>query len=164
MARPKISEALRVGLIFGCIEGLTPVIGWLLGRGASKFVEGWDHWIALALLSALGLHMIHAGLTKDEDQADLPTRHGFWGLAITGFATSIDAMAVGVGLAFLNVNIAVVAVVIGACTFVMVTLGVMVGHAIGVMAGKRAEVLGGLVLIGVGMAIFFEHVYAATGK
>lgn len=163
MRRPRLVEALRVGLIFGSIEAATPVIGWLLGRAASGFVEGWDHWIALTLLSVLGLHMIHVGLKKDVEQAMLPDRHGFWRLAVTGFATSIDALAVGIGLAFLEVDIAVVAAVIGLCTLLMVTMGVMLGHVLGTVVGKRAEVAGGLILIAVGIAIAFEHVSAAAG-
>ena len=162
MRKPRFAEALRVGLIFGAIEAITPAIGWLLGRAASSYVEGWDHWIALVLLSILGLHMIHAGLSNDE-QAALPERHGFWRLAVTAFATSIDAMAVGIGLAFLEVNIVVVALVIGACTLVMVTIGIMLGHALGTLVGKRAEIVGGLVLIAVGIGIAYEHTSAAAG-
>lgn len=162
MRKPRFIEALRVGLIFGTIEAITPAIGWLLGRAASSFVEGWDHWIALGLLSALGVHMIHAGLKKDDDDPALPERHGFWRLAVTGFATSIDALAVGIGLAFINVNIVVVALTIGACTLVMVTLGIMLGHIVGTLVGKRAEIVGGLVLIAVGVAIAYEHTSAAA--
>ena len=162
MRKPRFIEALRVGLIFGTIEAITPAIGWLLGRAASGFVEGWDHWIALGLLSALGVHMIHAGLTKDDDNPTLPERHGFWRLAVTGFATSIDALAVGIGLAFIDVNIVAVALTIGACTLVMVTLGIMLGHVLGTLAGKRAEIVGGLVLIAVGVAIAYEHTSVAA--
>lgn len=163
MSRPRFAEALRVGLIFGTIEAITPAVGWLLGRAASSVIEGWDHWIALALLSVLGLHMIHAGLQQNEDAPALPERHGFWRLAITAFATSIDAMAVGIGLAFLDVNIVAVALVIGLCTLLMVTLGIMLGHALGTIVGKRAEIAGGLVLIAVGIGIAYEHVSRATG-
>src|SRR3970040_1471753 len=130
MRKPRFAEALRVGLIFGAIEAVTPAIGWLLGRAASSYVEGWDHWIALVLLCILGLHMIRAGLSNDEEQAVLPERHGFWRLAITAFATSIDAMAVGIGLAFLDINIVVVALVIGACTLMLATARLMLGHSL----------------------------------
>lgn len=163
MRKPRLAEALRVGLIFGSIEAVTPAIGWLLGRAASSYVEGWDHWIALVLLSVLGLHMIRAGLSTDDEQAVLPERHGFWRLAVTAFATSIDAMAVGIGLAFLDVNIVVVALVIGACTLLMVTIGIMLGHALGRLVGKRAEIAGGLILIAVGIGIAWEHTLAAAG-
>lgn len=160
MRKPRFVEALRAGLIFGTIEGLTPVIGWLLGLAAAAYIRAWDHWIAFGLLGLLGLHMIQAGL-QPESGVDAPGAarrgHGFWGLAATGFATSIDAMVVGMGLAFLDVNIAIVSLVIGLTTLVMVTIGIMLGHVLGTLVGKRAEVLGGVILIAIGAAILIEH-------
>lgn len=161
MARPRFAQALRVGLIFGTIEAITPVIGWLIGRGASRYIQAWDHWIAFGLLVALGLHMVFNALRPKSDvPVDPQKKHGFVALALTGIATSIDALAVGIGLAFVNTPIAVVAVVIGLCTFVMVTLGVMLGRVLGAVVGKNAEVLGGFILIGVGVAILYEHLAA----
>ncbi len=159
MFKPRWADALRTGLIFGVVEAITPIIGWLLGSVAERYIEEWDHWIAFGLLSALGLHMIWKALHADgEDEA--PQRTGIWAIALAGLATSIDAMAVGVGLAFIEVNILVVAAVIGLCTFVMVTLGVMAGRALGAFIGKRAEIAGGVILILVGMTIVYEHVFA----
>ncbi|MGV8960180.1 MAG: manganese efflux pump MntP [Stenotrophomonas sp.] len=167
MRRPRLPDALRAGLIFGTIEALTPVIGWLLGRAFAGYLEAWDHWIAFGLLGALGAHMIIAGLRPDPDAESLPTQddgrhHSFWLLAATGLATSIDAMAVGVGLAFLDVNIAVVAAVIGLCTLIMVTLGIMLGRALGSLVGKRAEVIGGVILIVIGASILYQHLHGAA--
>ncbi len=166
--KPRWSEALRTGAIFGVIEALTPLLGWALGLAAVGFVKAWDHWIAFTLLGALGLHMIWNGLKADDEEEEAvgasqkPTRHAFIGLALTGLATSIDAMAVGVGLAFVDVNIVAVAACIGLATFTMVTLGVMLGRALGAVVGKRAEILGGVVLIAVGAAILHEHLIAGT--
>lgn len=158
MQRPRFMQALRVGVIFGVIEAITPIIGWALGLAAAAYVTRWDHWIAFVLLAVLGGRMIRAGLTTDDATAGpAPQRHGFWNLATTGFATSIDAMAIGVGLAFIDVNIVLVAGVIGTCTLVMVTAGILLGRALGAVVGKRAEVVGGLILIGVGSAILHEH-------
>ena len=105
MRRPRVRDALRAGLIFGTIEAVTPVVGWALGSAAAAHVTAWDHWIAFGLLTLLGLHMIRAGLRADaaDEGTGQPRHHGFWALAATGFATSIDALAVGVGLAFLDV-------------------------------------------------------------
>jgi len=162
MRNPKFPEALRAGLIFGTIEGLTPVIGWALGSAASRYITAWDHWIAFTLLALLGAHMIHAGFQpEDAGGDDAPRRHGFWALATTGLATSIDAMAVGVGLAFLDVEIAVVALVIGLTTLAMVTLGIMLGRMLGRLAGKRAEIGGGVLLMLIGIAILYEHLGGA---
>ena len=158
MTKPRLSQALRVGLIFGVIEAITPLLGWLLGKGASRYIQAWDHWIAFALLLVLGLHMIWNSLKPDPDEVvDEARKHGFVGLALTGLATSIDALVVGVGLAFVDTSIVVVAAVIGLCTFGMVTLGVMLGRALGAMVGKRAEMIGGIILIGVGAVILYEH-------
>lgn len=156
--KPKFSEALRTGLIFGAIETLTPLIGWGLGMLASQFVLEWNHWIAFVLLIFLGGRMILEGFRgESDDLAEAPRRHGFWLLVTTAIATSLDAMAVGVGLAFLQVNILTTALAIGCATLIMSTLGMMIGRYIGPLLGKRAEILGGIVLIGIGTEILWSH-------
>lgn len=157
---PRFSEALRTGIIFGVIEAITPVVGWALGLAAAQYVSAWDHWIAFILLCGLGLFMIKNGCTAPEESEAKPTKHSFWLLAVTGFATSIDAMAVGVGLAFIDTYIVPIAVAIGLTTMCMVTLGVMLGRRLGAMVGRRAEIIGGLILIGIGSLILFEHLSA----
>ena len=154
--KPKFSEAVRTGLIFGAIETLTPLVGWGLGMLASQFILEWNHWIAFILLVFLGGRMIVEGFRGDSDEAcEAPHRHGFWLLVTTAFATSLDAMAVGVGLAFLQVSIVTTALAIGCATFIM--SGMMVGRFIGPLLGKRAEILGGIVLIGIGSEILWSH-------
>lgn len=156
--KPKFSEALRTGLIFGAIETLTPLIGWGLGMLASQFVLEWNHWIAFVLLVFLGGRMVIEGFRGNDDEDEAPLhRHGFWLLVTTAIATSLDAMAVGVGLAFLQVNIIATALAIGCATLIMSTLGMMVGRFIGPLLGKRAEILGGIVLIGIGAQILWAH-------
>ncbi|HDK7026652.1 TPA: manganese efflux pump MntP [Klebsiella pneumoniae] len=158
LQKPKFSEAVRTGLIFGAIETLTPLVGWGLGMLASQFILEWNHWIAFILLVFLGGRMIVEGFRGDSDEAcEAPHRHGFWLLVTTAFATSLDAMAVGVGLAFLQVSIVTTALAIGCATFIMSTLGMMVGRFIGPLLGKRAEILGGIVLIGIGSEILWSH-------
>lgn len=162
LKNPKLSEALRTGLIFGVIESITPLIGWAIAtftiqHFASDYITNWDHWIAFTLLLALGLHMIYAGFQPAELEEDKPSKHSFTILVITAFATSIDAMAVGVSLAFMDLNIFVTAAAIGFATFTMVTIGVMLGRVLGLMFGKRSEIVGGLVLIAIGSYILYEH-------
>lgn len=157
LKRPRLSEALRTGLIFGIIEGITPVVGWALGRVAAPYVSAWDHWIAFTLLGALGLRMIWAALSDPEAEVSKPDSHSFLVLAITGFATSIDAMVVGIGLAMVGADITITALAIGFSTFVMVTIGVMLGRVLGQIAGRRAELLGGIVLIAIGSLILYDH-------
>ena len=164
MRKPRFSDALRAGLIFGVIEGITPVIGWLLGRAALDYVEAFDHWIAFGLLVVLGLRMIRESLKEEDADADQekPSSHSFWVLALTGVATSIDAMAVGIGLAFMDVHIGVMALVIGLCTLTMVTAGIMLGRVLGNMVGKRAEIIGGVILMTIGATILYEHLSGAA--
>ena len=119
--KPKFSEALRTGLIFGAVETLTPLIGWGMGMLASRFVLEWNHWIAFVLLIFLGGRMIIEGFRGADDEDEEPRRrHGFWLLVTTAIATSLDAMAVGVGLAFLQVNIIATALAIGCARYVNV--------------------------------------------
>ena len=161
LQRPSWHEALRTGAIFGAIEAATPLVGWALGLGAASLIRAWDHWIAFLLLAGLGLHMVAAGLKKNDSATqEKSKRHSFWMLAATGFATSIDAMVVGVSLAFVDVSILTVAAAIGCATFVMVTAGIMAGRVLGAVAGKRAEIVGGIVLMGIGATILVEHLNA----
>lgn len=156
--RPSFKEAIRIGLIFGVIEALTPLIGWAVGITASHYVMEWDHWVAFILLFVLGARMIVEGFRKSDKEEEAPQqRHGFWLLAATAVATSLDAMAVGVGLAFLQVNIVTTALAIGTATMIMATLGIMLGRYLGPVMGKWAEIFGGVVLIGIGSSILIEH-------
>ncbi|ANR78539.1 hypothetical protein BBB57_09860 [Kosakonia sacchari] len=158
LKRPPMSEALRTGLIFGVVEAITPIIGWAAGLAASQYIMQWDHWIAFVLLFALGMRMMKEGLSKTTDaEAEAPRRHGFWLLVTTAIATSLDAMAIGVGLAFLNVNIVTTALMIGLATTIMATTGMLLGRFLGTAIGKWAEVLGGVVLISIGSSILVEH-------
>ncbi|MDW5377476.1 manganese efflux pump MntP [Halomonas sp. HP20-15] len=160
LERPHFREALRTGLIFGLIEGGTPLIGWSMGLAASRYVADWDHWIAFALLLVLGGHMIKEGLSPSAEHVEKPskpTRHSFLRLAVTALATSIDALVVGISLAFVDVNIVPTALMIGLATLVMVTCGVMLGRVLGRMIGQRAEIVGGMALIGIGTVLLCEH-------
>ncbi|MBP0598317.1 manganese efflux pump MntP [Herbaspirillum sp. LeCh32-8] len=161
MQKPRLLQALRIGLLFGVIEAITPLIGWFAGSVATKWVSEWDHWIAFVLLLVLGGLMIREGLSDEEEEASPePQKQSLVKLALTAVATSIDAMAVGVGLAFVDVSILEASLLIGLATTLMVTIGVMVGRMLGGIVGKRAEIIGGVVLIGVGAAILYEHIGA----
>lgn len=161
LSKPRLVDALRIGIIFGVVEAITPVVGWLIGTAAARRVEAWDHWIAFTLLTALGLHMMWKAWKSNEEEQEPASGGGIFSLALTGLATSIDAMAVGVGLAFVDTPIWIVAVAIGLCTFAMVTLGIMLGHVIGRLVGRWAEAAGGVILIAVGTAVLVEHLSSA---
>lgn len=158
LGRPKFSEALRTGAVFGVVEAITPVIGWAAGMAASSFIQAVDHWIAFGLLGGVGIRMLHAALWKAES-AD-PRGRSLSELLAVAIGTSLDAMAVGVSLAFLNVNIAVIALAIGLATFLLSCGGMLVGRVVGERFGRAAEMLAGVALIALGSSILFEHLSA----
>ncbi|RZJ37532.1 MAG: manganese efflux pump [Brevundimonas sp.] len=156
--RPPFATAVRNGLVFGVIEAITPLIGWGLGLIAAGFVEQVDHWIAFGLLGAVGAKMLWEAFqpVEDDDGARL-ARNGVLALIATAVGTSIDAAAVGVGLAFIGANIWIIAASIGFTTFVATTIGMLIGKAVGRRFGKVAEFLGGVALILIGLGILAEH-------
>lgn len=159
-SRPRLVDALRMGAIFGVVEGITPILGWLAGTAASRHVAAVDHWIAFTLLVLIGGKMIYEGLFADEGDGAPRRRQGLAALALVAVGTSIDSFAVGVTLSLLNVSIYVTAAAIGLATFIMVTIGMLCGQMLGAKMGKRAEACGGAVLILLGAKILFEQLAA----
>lgn len=156
LRNPGLPQALRIGLLFGCIETITPIIGWALGSLAADAIRQWDHWIAFVLLLGLGGRMIWLSFGADEEEESSGSQN-LLVLVLTAVATSIDAMAVGVGLAFVDVSIVHAAVAIGIATTTMVTIGVLLGRRLGAAVGRNAERIGGVVLVLVGTTILIEH-------
>ncbi|RKS84422.1 putative Mn2+ efflux pump MntP [Orbus hercynius] len=154
---PKFFDALKVGLLFGFIEAITPVLGWLLGYIAVQYIERWDHWIIFALMSFLGLRMIYNSVKKEDECQEVATNSSLMMLILTAISTSIDAFAVGVGLALASVNIGLAASMIGLVTCIMVTIGILLGKKIGCLIGKKAEFIGGAVLIFIGCLTLYQH-------
>jgi len=150
-----LSHALRTGAIFGAVEGITPVIGWLLGLAASAYVEAVDHWIAFIILSAIGLKMIRESFANAE--VSKPRAAGLGRLVLTAIGTSIDSLAGGISLSVLGAPIGVTAAAIGFATFSMVTIGLMAGQYLGAKFGKYAEMAGGCALVFLGTKILLEH-------
>ena len=156
--RPTVPQALRSGMVFGIIEAITPLIGFGIGLLAAGLVEAIDHWIAFGLLGIVGAKMLHEGLTRASDEIETsPRSRSLWTLIATAVGTSIDAGAVGVGLAFLGANIWVIAAAIGAMTFSLATLGMLIGKVAGTKLGRAAEIIGGIALILLGTKILLEH-------
>jgi manganese efflux pump family protein len=156
LRRPPMLEAVRTGFIFGLVEAVTPLIGWVAGAAAAAWITQVDHWIAFVVLGLLGLRMIIKAVRGGGDEA-AAARHSLSVLLVTAIATSLDALAVGVTLAFINVNIVVAAAAIGFATFLMATIGTLAGRSIGPIFGRAAEVLGGICLIIIGTKVLVEH-------
>ena len=160
LQKPRLRDAAFIGLVFGGVETITPIIGWVAGLAASSFITSIDHWIAFLILGAVGGKMLFEGLQAHKEKPAEPQRRT-GRLVLTAIGTSIDAMAVGVTLAFMDLNIWVSALAIGFATFLMATIGIMTGHYIGAKAGRAAEALGGLALISIGSNILWQHLTAA---
>lgn len=159
IGRPRFIETIHTGIAFGVVEAVTPVIGWAAGVAAARFVTAVDHWIAFGLLSVVGLNMLHAALRNNPDDTKSKISNSFAVLIATAIGTSLDAMAVGVSLAFLQVNIVVIAAAIGLATFLMSSGGMLVGRLIGERFGRIAEGAAGIVLFVLGASILYEHLH-----
>lgn len=164
--RAGLPEAMRVGAAFGVCQFAMPLVGWGVGIAFASLVESVDHWIAFILLLLVGGAMLRnavvAGVAgKDEGDVDCGPvrggRSGWLALLTTAVATSIDAAAVGAGLAMVDVDMVTTAALIGAVTFAVAFGGVLIGRAAGKHLGRWAEMAGGGVLIGLGAKILLEH-------
>ena len=150
--RPR--HAALVGLYFGGFQALMPLIGWALGARFEHVIQSVDHWIAFFLLDVIGAGMIREARQEEEALND---DLGFKTMLLLAVATSIDALAVGVTFAFLQVRILPAASLIGVTTFALSALGVYIGHVFGLKYKAKAEIAGGVILIGIGLKILLEH-------
>ena len=160
-----VGHTLRMGGTFGGFQFLMPVIGWMCGVKAQKYIESYDHWIAFALLAFVGGRMLkeaweNRGKEEQECPANDPTRGG--SLLLLGIATSLDALAVGLSLALLKVDVWMPAVIIGVVCFCITAFGLHLGKFICRIPGlgglgNKANALGGLVLLAIGLKILHEH-------
>ena len=159
MRRMRYDQALVISLYFGVFQALMPLIGWLLGTSFSRYIQAFDHWIAFVLLAFLGGKMLwdvfHEKEDGEQESAELRLDH--LELFMLAIATSIDALAVGIAFACLDVNIWSSISIIGVTTLVISFAGVWIGNRFGNRFQKKAEIAGGLVLILIGVKILAEH-------
>ena len=160
MSRRNLSlvQAARVSVSFGIFQFVMPVLGWLAGKTVVNLVEAYDHWIALALLGFVGVKMIWESFRSGgERDASADISRG-WLLLTLSLATSIDALAVGLTFAFININILLASLTIGAVALLVSMFAFQLGKQAHGLIGKRAGVVGGLILIGIGIKIVLEHI------
>lgn len=162
LRRPNMGQALTVGAVFGAFQMVMPLIGFALGMAFADIVAAVDHWIAFALLSVVGGRMVWEAWKGEGDE-----ENGAGGMTLTlsalfmaGFATSVDALAIGVPLAFFDEPILASALVIGLVTFGLSTVGVMLGRAVGPLLGRWAVGIGGAGLMLLGTKILVQHLGA----
>ena len=157
MSRLKLRNAAVIALFFGSFQALMPLIGWLLGKQFESYITSVDHWITFALLAVIGGKMIYEALRKDR----CPEKSGdalyLKELLVLALATSIDALAVGITFAFLQVFILPAVSLIGIITFAISLAGVCIGRGFGMRLKSKAELAGGIVLVLIGLKILLEH-------
>lgn len=150
-----LSKILVIAAVFGLFQGVMPLAGYLIGISFAGYVQAYDHWIAFVLLAGLGGKMLYEAYQDefDEEVTDLSTKT----LITLAVATSIDAMAVGVTFAFLQTDIYFASAIIALVTFALCFGAVTIGKKLGSLLESKAEILGGLILIGLGCKILLEH-------
>ena len=155
MRKAEVKNILIIALFFGGFQALMPAIGYVLGAQFQEAIASIDHWIAFVLLALIGGNMIHEALDNDEEEADasLNVKTMF----LLAVATSIDALAIGITFAFLKVNIIPAVCFIGIVTFIISFAGVKIGNVFGARYKNKAEIVGGIILILLGLKILLEH-------
>ena len=151
------AHALQLGCAFGLFQGLMPLIGWGGGTHFQAGITSIDHWIAFFLLGAIGLNMIHESRDSEAECCGCMAKVSLKETLILAIATSIDALAVGVSFAFLQVKIVPAVLLIGITTFITSFAAVFLGHFVGGKLGKYAQITGGILLIFIGFKILIEH-------
>lgn len=157
MKKLQLKHAVIVGLWFGCFQALMPLIGYFFGVNFYEAIQNYDHWFAFGLLAMIGANMIKEACSKEdctEDASLAPKK-----MIVLAIATSIDALAVGVTFAFLQVNIFMAVSLIGCCTFIISAIGVKIGNVFGTKYKSKAEFAGGVILILLGTKILVEHLF-----
>lgn len=150
------AQVARVSLSFGIFQALMPVLGWLVGKTIVNFIAGFDHWVAFGLLALVGGRMLWESFHHHRDEKPVDISRGLLLLTLS-IATSIDALTVGLSFAFLRVNIWLASATIGVACVIISAIGFLVGRKVGEIFGRRAEIVGGLILIGIGIRIVVEH-------
>lgn len=146
----------RMAFHFGLFQGGMTFLGWLAGSQIANFIAGFDHWVAFVLLAFVGVRMIRSGLSPDAESHPIDPSRGMT-LVILSVATSLDALAVGLSLALIDGNILISSLVIGLISLILSLLGSNFGNRLGMRFGKRMEIIGGLLLIGIGLRVLFTH-------
>lgn len=156
--RLRLRDACKFGVFFGVFQAIMPLIGWAAGKTFSSYVVALDHWVAFVLLGFIGAKMIYEAF---HEEAEYHTENSlrFRVLLVLAIATSIDALAVGVTFAFMQISVLPSVLTIGMITFLISTFGALIGKKAGAALGSRAEVVGGLILILMGIKILVEHLF-----
>ncbi len=155
---PSPLQLLRLSLAFGFFQTLMSLLGWLAGRAILGLIAGYDHWLAFILLGFIGGKMIWESFRPEEGPRKNTDITRGLSLIILSMATSIDSLAVGLSFAFLRINIALASATIGVVAFIVTAIGFLLGRKVGHLIERRAETVGGVILIGIGFRILLSHI------
>lgn len=159
LKKPKPLESAKISLFFGGFQFVMPCIGYILASSFSKYITAFDHWIAFLLLAFIGGKMIYEAICEKEEDGEIKNPLSSSTLLVLAIATSIDALAVGVTFATMAVSVLWASLIIGIMTFIISFAGVYIGSRFGNLLGNKAEIVGGIVLIGIGVKILAEHLF-----
>lgn len=151
-------QALMIAVTFGAFQAAMPLLGWLLGSQFAPYITAVDHWVAFAILAVVGGKMIYEALNASDGEPD--TALSLRNVLVLGLATSIDALAVGIGFAMLPVSILPSVAMIGVTTAALSLAGVWIGVRVGARLARPAEIAGGVILIAIGIKILIDHLWA----
>jgi putative Mn2+ efflux pump MntP len=154
----QFKQAVKIAIVLALVQSIMPFLGWYMGILIKDLIIDYDHWLAFILLSIIGGKMIYESLKKEEESKNFnPEKLSV--LITIAIATSIDALIVGITFAFINIDILFSAILIGSITFLAGMLGMLLGKNIGNKLGKKPELIGGIILIGIGVKILLEHLF-----
>ena len=157
----RVRHVVLVAGFFGGSQAVMPVIGWLLGAQIGPLVHAWDHWIAFVLLAFIGGKMLWEGRGDAVSGESTVDHFALRSMSVLAIATSVDALAVGITLPMFNAPLALSVVTIGAVTALLSAAGLFAGRRFGALLGKRLDIAGGVVLIGLGLKMLLEHLQAS---
>ena len=155
LKKPQLKDSFLVGIYFGVFQGIMPIIGWQAGKCFEKLISSFDHWIAFAMLFFIGGKMVIEPFRKKEDETHFELTHKL--LIILAIATSIDAMGVGLSYALLERPIMLASLIIGIVAFLFSFFGIYLGKCLKKIVKNKAELIGGIILLGIGVKILFDH-------
>jgi putative Mn2+ efflux pump MntP len=159
LGKMKLADSLKVSSSFGVAHIIMPVLGWFLGSTVVTFIQRWDHWLAFILLAYVGGRMLKEGLSEDIKAIEASNLLEFTSLIMFTVAVSIDALAVGLSFSLQGLSIWIPSVFMGLGTFIFTFIGLNIGFKTGQRFGKKAQIVGGLILILIGLRIVFLHIF-----
>jgi putative Mn2+ efflux pump MntP len=152
------SDSLKISLTFGIAHVLMPILGWYFGSMVNTMIQRWDHWVAFVLLVFIGSRLMKEGLDKDSEEFNSNVLAGFPSLFLFTLAVSMDALAVGLSFRLEQLRIWLPSLYMGVSTLIFTFIGLSIGNRIGLSFGKKAQIIGGIILILIGLRIFLSHI------